>query len=100
MAYELLDANAVAREILKLDGWAISADGLSISKSFKFSNFTEAFGFMAEAALSAEKLNHHPDWSNSYAQVDVTLTTHAKKQLTDRDFKLAAAMDKAASSRS
>jgi 4a-hydroxytetrahydrobiopterin dehydratase len=55
---------------------------------------------MAEVALAAEGLDHHPDWSNSYSRVDVTLTTHAKKQLTDRDFKLAAAMDKAAAGRS
>ncbi|WJH41360.1 4a-hydroxytetrahydrobiopterin dehydratase [Aliirhizobium terrae] len=100
MAYELLDAEAVSRELVSLDSWHLSADGLSISKSFKFDNFIEAFDFMTEAAIVAEKLNHHPDWSNSYSRVDVSLTTHAKKQLTDRDFKLAAAMDKAAARRS
>jgi 4a-hydroxytetrahydrobiopterin dehydratase len=99
MPYELLDAEAVARELTGLDGWQLGADGLSISKSFKFDSFIEAFGFMAEAAIIAEKLNHHPDWSNSYSRVEVTLTTHAKKQLSDRDFKLAVAMDKAAARR-
>jgi 4a-hydroxytetrahydrobiopterin dehydratase len=96
MAYELLDENAVADALTGLDGWALADDGRSISKSFEFRAFIEAFGFMAECALVAEKLNHHPDWANSYSRVDVTLTTHAKKQLTDRDFKLAAAMDEAA----
>jgi 4a-hydroxytetrahydrobiopterin dehydratase len=99
MPYELLDAEAVARELTGLDSWQLGADGLSISKSFKFDSFIEAFGFMAEAAIIAEKLNHHPDWSNSYSRVEVTLTTHAKKQLSDRDFKLAVAMDKAAARR-
>jgi 4a-hydroxytetrahydrobiopterin dehydratase len=99
MAYDLLDADAVAREMAELEGWALGPGGNSIVKSFTFKTFAEAFGFMSECALAAEKLNHHPDWSNSYSRVDVTLTTHAKKQLTDRDFKLAAAMDKAASGR-
>jgi 4a-hydroxytetrahydrobiopterin dehydratase len=96
MAYELLDETAVAEALAGLDGWALADGGRSISKTFRFGNFVEAFGFMAESALVAEKLNHHPDWTNSYSSVDVTLTTHAKKQLTDRDFKLAAAMDGAA----
>lgn len=100
MAYMLLDAEAVAREVAKLDGWDLGADGFSISKSFKFASFVEAFGFMVEVALVAEKLDHHPGWSNSYSRVDVTLTTHAKKQLTDRDFRLASAMDEAAARRS
>jgi 4a-hydroxytetrahydrobiopterin dehydratase len=100
MPYELLDAEAVARELTGLDDWQLDASGLSISKSFKFDSFVEAFGFMTEAAIVAEKLDHHPDWRNSYSRVEVSLTTHAKKQLTDRDFKLAAAMDKAAARRS
>jgi 4a-hydroxytetrahydrobiopterin dehydratase len=100
MVYELLDTQAVARELEKLDGWKLGSDGRSISRSFKFASFMEAFSFMAEVAMAAEGLDHHPDWSNSYSRVDVTLTTHAKKQLTDRDFKLAAAMDKAAAGRS
>jgi 4a-hydroxytetrahydrobiopterin dehydratase len=50
---------------------------------------------MTECALAAEKIDHHPDWSNSYSRVEVKLTTHAKKQLTDRDFRLASSMDEA-----
>lgn len=95
MSYEVFDADTVAKALSKLEGWELSADGLCIRKSFKFSSFAQAFGFMTECALAAERLNHHPDWSNSYSRVEVKLTTHARKQLTDRDFKLAAAMDEA-----
>lgn len=95
MTYQLLEPEAVSKELAKLEGWELSADGLAIRKSFKFRSFVEAFGFMTECALAAEKLDHHPDWSNSYSRVDVKLTTHAKKQLTDRDFFLAVLMDEA-----
>jgi 4a-hydroxytetrahydrobiopterin dehydratase len=95
MTYELLEPDEVGKALAGLEGWELSADGLSIRKSFKFRSFAEAFGFMTECALAAEKLDHHPDWSNSYSRVDVKLTTHARKQLTDRDFRLAALMDQA-----
>src|SRR6218665_3556904 len=95
MNYDRLDAAAAERELASLDGWTLRTRGDAISKTFTFRNFIEAFGFMAECALSAEKLNHHPEWSNSYSRVEVLLTTHATKSLTDRDFKLARAMDAA-----
>ena len=93
MAYTLLNPDDVARELETLEGWDLTADGHSINKTFVFKTFTQAFAFMTECAFAAEKLNHHPDWSNSYATVEVSLTTHAKKQLTDRDFQLAHAME-------
>jgi 4a-hydroxytetrahydrobiopterin dehydratase len=62
-------------------------------KSFKFKNFGQAFGFMTEAALIAEKMDHHPEWFNVYSRVDVTLTTHSAGGITDLDVKLAQAMD-------
>ena len=95
MDYEKLDAEAAARELTSLDGWELKPDGDAIFKSFTFKTFIEAFGFMTECAMRAEKLNHHPEWSNSYSRVDVLLTTHATKSLTQHDFKLARAMDKA-----
>jgi 4a-hydroxytetrahydrobiopterin dehydratase len=95
MAYEVLDKEAVERGLATLEGWTLGPDGDAITRSFVFSSFAQAFGFMTECALSAEKLDHHPDWSNSYSRVEVRLTTHATKGLTDRDFKLARAMDKA-----
>lgn len=74
-------------------GWRLAADGKSISKSFKFKDFVSAFSFMSGAALVAERMDHHPDWSNVYNRVEVSLSTHDAGGLTDRDIKLAKAMD-------
>ena len=66
-----------------------------LTKSFEFKDFVEAFGFMSQVALIAEKMNHHPDWSNVYNKVDIELQTHdAGNKVTDKDRKLAAAIDK------
>ncbi|NTJ66179.1 4a-hydroxytetrahydrobiopterin dehydratase [Agrobacterium rhizogenes] len=99
MKYEKLDRAAIDENLAELAGWALAADGLSISKTFKFRNFVEAFGFMTEAALAAEKFNHHPEWFNVYSRVEVKLTTHDAGGLTDHDVKLAKAMEKAAARR-
>ena len=99
MKYEKLDRTAIEENLAELSGWALAADGLSISKTFKFRNFVEAFGFMTEAALAAEKFNHHPEWFNVYSRVEVRLTTHDVGGLTDHDVKLAKAMEKAAARR-
>ena len=80
----------------KLSGWAEVPGRDAISKTFTFRNFSEAFGFMTRAALVAEKLDHHPEWFNVYKTVDVTLSTHDAGGLTERDVKLAEAMDKIA----
>ena len=74
-------------------GWAAVPGKDAIRKIWKFRNFSEAWGFMSRAALVAEKLNHHPDWTNVYNVVDVTLTTHSAKGLTSLDIDLARAMD-------
>lgn len=68
----------------------------AISRSFKFRDFNEAFGFMTRAALLAERMDHHPEWFNVWNRVDVTLSTHDAGGLTELDIKLAAAMDKLA----
>ncbi len=99
MKYEKLDRAAIDENLSELGGWTLAADGLSISKTFKFRNFVEAFGFMTEAALAAEKFNHHPEWFNVYSRVEVKLTTHDVGGLTDHDVKLAKAMEKAAACR-
>ncbi len=99
MKYEKLEPGAIDETVTSLVGWTLAADRLSISKSYKFRNFVEAFGFMTEAALAAEKLNHHPEWFNVYSRVDVKLTTHDANGLTDHDVKLAKAMEKAAARR-
>lgn len=74
-------------------GWRLSQDGAAIAKRFTFRDFSEAFGWMARAALLAEKMDHHPDWTNVYNRVDVTLTSHDAGGLTQRDFTLAERFD-------
>jgi 4a-hydroxytetrahydrobiopterin dehydratase len=77
----------------QLSGWSIVEGRSAILKSFKFKSFGQAFGFMTEAALVAEKMDHHPEWFNVYSRVDVTLTTHSAGGITELDVKLAQAMD-------
>jgi 4a-hydroxytetrahydrobiopterin dehydratase len=96
MAPEKLQNIEISERLKSLDGWSLSADGLVIEKPFRFGNFRSAFAFMTECALMAEKLDHHPDWTNVYGSVTVHLSTHSAGGLTELDFKLAAAMDKAA----
>jgi 4a-hydroxytetrahydrobiopterin dehydratase len=99
MKQEKLPAETIADNLQKMEGWVLSLDGLSIWKAFRFKSFVEAFGFMRECALAAEKFGHHPEWFNVYNKVDVTLTTHDSGGLTELDFKLAARMDRAAAGR-
>ena len=86
-----------SRVLARLNGWSEVKGRDAISKKFVFTNFSEAFGFMARVALVAEKLDHHPEWSNVYKTVEVTLSTHEAGGLTELDVKLAEAMDKFAS---
>jgi 4a-hydroxytetrahydrobiopterin dehydratase len=79
-----------------LPHWRSAGNGEGITRTFAFRDFNEAFGFMARVALVAEKLNHHPDWSNSYKKVEVTLSTHDAGGVTDLDVKLAGEMDRIA----
>lgn len=82
------------KALSELTGWA-DVDGRdAISKTFIFSNFNEAFGWMSRVAMQAEKLDHHPEWSNVYKTVEVTLATHDAGGLTNLDIKLARFMDK------
>lgn len=86
-------ADRTALEPLFANGWQMVQGRDAIAKRFVFRNFVEAFGFMTRAALWAEKLNHHPEWSNVYKTVDVTLTTHDCDGLSELDVKLARQMD-------
>jgi 4a-hydroxytetrahydrobiopterin dehydratase len=76
--------------------WSV-VDG-RLHRELVFRDFAQAFGFMAQVALAAEKLDHHPDWSNSWNKVVVDITNHDAGGLTDRCFQLAAAIDAAADS--
>jgi len=77
-------------------GWGAVPDRDAIRKVWKFKSFIEAWGFMSRAALIAEKLNHHPEWSNVYNVVDVTLTTHDCHGLSGLDLDLATRLDRLA----
>lgn len=95
----LLDQAAIDAALAELEGWGLAPDGRSISRRFTFADFRAAFAFMTECALAAEKLDHHPEWSNVYSRVSVTLTTHDSGGLTERDLRLARWMDRAARAR-
>lgn len=77
-----------------LDGWSLVEDRDAIRKRFVFEDFNAAFAWMTRVALAAETMNHHPEWSNVYRTVDVTLTSHDAKGLTRRDVELAQTMDR------
>jgi 4a-hydroxytetrahydrobiopterin dehydratase len=93
---EKLTGSARTTALGKLNGWS-EVDGRdAISRTFTFKDFNEAFGFMARAALIAEKLDHHPEWFNVYNKVEVTLATHDAGGVTERDVRLAESMDRLA----
>ena len=86
-------ADERAQALARVPAW-IAVDGRdAITRSFKFKDFNEAFGFMTRVALMAERMDHHPEWFNVWNRVDVTLSTHDAGGLTELDIKLAAAMD-------
>ena len=81
-------------------GWTVSSDSNAIETEIIFANFKAAWEFMEKVALSAEQLNHHPEWSNVYNRVNIRLTTHDTGGLTMRDFQLAQAINSALNTRS
>ncbi|WP_353230371.1 4a-hydroxytetrahydrobiopterin dehydratase [Novosphingobium sp.] len=76
-----------------LPHWALSEDSLAITRTLKFADFAEAFGFMARVAIMAEKADHHPEWFNVYNRVEIRLTTHDAGGLSQRDVALATVID-------
>lgn len=91
MAIEKLDDNVLQTRLNDLPGWRLD-DG-KLYREFEFGNFVEAFGFMSQVALLAEKADHHPEWFNVYNRVKVWLTTHDAGGISERDFVLAGKMD-------
>ncbi|MBV1913589.1 MAG: 4a-hydroxytetrahydrobiopterin dehydratase [Cycloclasticus sp.] len=89
---DLIEAELKKLNKLATISWVIKDQKLS--KTFNFSNFIEAFGFMTKVAIYAEKLNHHPEWFNVYKTVTVDLTTHELAGISARDFELARIMEK------
>lgn len=86
---ETLKSDQITSARQVLTGWTINEAEAKLARAFKFKDFSEAFGFMARVALLAEKAGHHPDWSNSYDTVDITLSTHDAGGLTQKDVDLA-----------
>jgi len=94
-----LCAAQLKKALSTLKSWRAVADGTAIHRAFKFGDFTEAFAFMTRVALSAEKMDHHPDWSNGYNKVEITLSSHDAGGLTANDIALATIIDKVFASR-
>ena len=88
----LIEQNQLDSFIEKNPSWVI--DNKTIKKEFNFNNFIDAFGFMSKVAILSEKMDHHPDWQNTYNKVRINLTTHDKGGITTNDIKLAEYIDK------
>lgn len=88
-----LDAAAIDDALGALPDWSLASDGRAITRDLRFKDFATAFGFMTAVALEAQAADHHPDWSNAWSTVRITLTTHAAGGLTERDTSLAARID-------
>ena len=88
-----LSKTEVTNKLKKLSGWKLMKGRNAITKTFKFKNFTEAFGWMTSMALYAEKKDHHPEWFNVYSTVEVTLSTHDAGGITNLDMDMAREMN-------
>ena len=88
-----LPDEVVDEALAGLTAWALTDDRRAITRTLRFEDFTAAFAFMTAVALEAQAADHHPDWSNSWAWVEITLSTHAADGLTKRDLELAALID-------
>jgi 4a-hydroxytetrahydrobiopterin dehydratase len=94
MSRAKLSEPEIAVELAKLRGWSIERGNLH--RAFEFRDFSEAFAFMTRVALAAEKMDHHPDWSNAWNKVVIDLSTHSAGGLTRNDFDLATKIDQLA----
>ena len=75
------------------DGWTLGEDGKALEKSFRFKDFSEAFGFLTRVAMHSEKVNHHPEFTSVWNRVDFRLTTHDSGGVTEQDMNLARAIN-------
>ena len=90
---EKLNQDAIEKALGTLDGWRTSDDHIGLEKTFQFSDFNAAFGFVARVALAADKMDHHPEWSNVYNKVQMRWTTHSKGGISNLDVILAEKCD-------
>jgi 4a-hydroxytetrahydrobiopterin dehydratase len=96
MSVPELDAAEITQLLSEHPEWSLAREGKAITRTFQFKDFSQAWGFMSRVALLAESQDHHPEWFNVYAKVEVTLTTHDAGEtggLSQRDAKLARAID-------
>lgn len=96
---ERLAGAARKAALQEIHGWVEVEDRDAIRKTYHFGSFVEAWGFMSQVALFAEKMNHHPEWFNVYNRVEVILTTHDAGGLSERDIRLARTIDELAPGR-
>ena len=92
----LLSPGERAKALKRVPEWQEDEEGKAIARTFTFADFSAAFGFMARVALAADKMDHHPDWSNSYDTVAVKLSTHSAGGITELDVALATEIDRIA----
>jgi 4a-hydroxytetrahydrobiopterin dehydratase len=88
-----LTGDARTAALAKVSDWKVVEGRDAITRTFTFKDFNEAFGFMTRVALLAERMDHHPEWFNVWNRVEVTLTTHDAGGVSERDVKMAAALD-------
>ena len=90
---EKISTDERSRALAQLDGWEAAKDREAIVKEYRFANFSQAFAWMTQVALLAEKMDHHPEWTNVYSRVSVALTTHDAGGITRNDLDMAKQMD-------
>lgn len=90
---ELLDPAERETALNTVPAWSYDEQAGAVIRDFKFKNFVEAFAFMTQVALLAEKADHHPDWSNAFNRVSIKITSHDAGGLTVKDIALAKAID-------
>ena len=90
---EKISTDERSRALAQLDGWEAAKDRDAIVKEYRFANFSQAFAWMTQVALLAEKMDHHPEWTNVYSRVSVALTTHDVGGITRNDLDMAKQMD-------
>lgn len=93
MAVARLTEQERSDALADLPEWSLARDGDAIERKFAFADFSEAFAFITRVALLADSQDHHPEWSNVYNRVEITLTTHDADGLSQRDIKMAKAID-------
>lgn len=93
MAHDKLTDDARASALSALPRWQLADSRDALTRTLKFADFSQAFAFMTRVALLAEKHDHHPEWSNVYNRVEIVLTTHDVGGLSERDVRLARAID-------